>query len=55
VITDRWINSAARVKPIRGDVVDTIEDRFVGDIKDANAAAAELGMAIGMTAKKLSI
>jgi len=24
-------------------------------IKDANATAAELGMAIGMTAKKLSI
>jgi uncharacterized protein YunC (DUF1805 family) len=42
---------AARVKPTRGSSIVNIEDLLSGEIKDANAAAAKLGVRAGMSGK----
>ena len=43
---------AARVKPTRGSSIADIEDLLSGEIKDANAAAAKLGIVVGMSGKE---
>jgi uncharacterized protein YunC (DUF1805 family) len=43
---------AARVKPSRGSSIATIDDLLVGVIKDANDAAARLGIKVGMSGKE---
>jgi uncharacterized protein YunC (DUF1805 family) len=48
---DKFGYPAARVKPTRGSSIDSLEDLLLGDIKDANAAAAKLGVEVGMSGK----
>ncbi len=43
---------AARVKPTRGSSIANVEDLLSGEIKDANAAAAKLGVEVGMSGKE---
>lgn len=43
---------AARVKSISGAPITTIDDLLVGVIKDANFAAAKVGINIGMTGRQ---
>jgi uncharacterized protein YunC (DUF1805 family) len=43
---------AARVKPTRDSSIATLEDLLLGEIKDANAAAAKLGVKVGMSGKE---
>lgn len=43
---------AARVKPTQSDSIANIEDLLSGEIKDANAAAAKLGVKVGMSGKE---
>jgi len=43
---------AARVRATRGASVATIDDLLVGEVKDANAAAAELGVKVGMSGRE---
>ncbi len=43
---------AARVKPTRGSSIANIGDLLSGEIKDANAAAAKLGVNVGMSGKE---
>jgi uncharacterized protein YunC (DUF1805 family) len=43
---------AARVKPSRGSSIATIDDLLVGVIKEANDAAAKLGIKIGMSGRE---
>jgi uncharacterized protein YunC (DUF1805 family) len=43
---------AARVKPSRGSSIATIDDLLVGVIKEANDAAAKLGIRVGMSGKE---
>ena len=43
---------AARVKPTRSSSVATIDDLLDGVIKDANDAAARLGVKVGMSGKE---
>jgi uncharacterized protein YunC (DUF1805 family) len=43
---------AARVKPNRGSSIATIDDLLDGVIKDANDAAASLGIKVGMSGKE---
>lgn len=43
---------AARVKPTRGSSIATIDDLLGGVIKDANDAAARLGIKVGMSGKE---
>ncbi len=43
---------AARVKPSRGSSIATIDDLLVGVIKEANDAAARLGIKVGMSGKE---
>lgn len=43
---------AARVKPTRGSSIATLEDLLLGEIKDVNAAAAKLGVKVGMSGKE---
>ncbi len=43
---------AARVKPRRGSSIATVEDLLSGEIKDANAEAARLGVEVGMSGRE---
>lgn len=43
---------AARVKPSRGSSIATIDDLLVGVIKEANDAAAKMGIKVGMSGKE---
>jgi uncharacterized protein YunC (DUF1805 family) len=43
---------AARVKPTRGSSIANVEDLLFGEIKDTNAAAATLGVKVGMSGKE---
>ncbi|MDY6839283.1 MAG: YunC family protein [Thermodesulfobacteriota bacterium] len=43
---------AARVRPTRGASIATIEDLLVGEVKDANEAAASLGVKVGMAGRE---
>lgn len=43
---------AARVKPSRGSSISTIDDLLVGVIKEANDAAAKMGIKVGMSGKE---
>ena len=43
---------AARVRPTRGESIATIDDLLVGAVKDANAAAIELDIKIGMSGRE---
>jgi uncharacterized protein YunC (DUF1805 family) len=42
---------AARVRPIGGTSIETLEDLLTGEIKDANQAATQFGVSIGMRGK----
>jgi uncharacterized protein YunC (DUF1805 family) len=42
---------AAKVRPVTGPSIVTITDLLSGEIKEANAAARELGVTTGMTGK----
>jgi uncharacterized protein YunC (DUF1805 family) len=43
---------AARVRPVRGTSIGTLDDLLAGEIKDANPAAAQFGVSIGMKGKE---
>ncbi|MDD1706793.1 MAG: YunC family protein [Methanoregulaceae archaeon] len=43
---------AARVRPVGGISIGTLEDLLAGEIKDANPAAVDLGVSIGMKGKE---
>ena len=43
---------AARVRPSKGSSISTIEDLLEGIVKEANPAAEELGVRIGMTGRQ---
>lgn len=43
---------AARVRPTRGESIATIDDLLAGAVKDANAAAIELDIKIGMSGRE---
>lgn len=49
---DRFGYPAARVKSATGAPIATIDDLLAGIIKDANAAAAKLGVVEGMSGKE---
>ena len=49
---DRFSYPAARVKPSRGNSIGTVDDLLAGVIKDANEAAAKLGIQVGMTGRE---
>lgn len=52
VALDKFSYPAARVKPTRSDSIANVEDLLAGEIKDANAAAAKLGVEVGMSGKE---
>ena len=43
---------AAKVKPTRGSSIATIDDLLEGVIKEANDAAAKMGIKVGMSGKE---
>jgi len=43
---------AARVKPTHGSSIETVDDLLDGVVKDANDAAARLGIKAGMSGKE---
>ena len=49
---DNFGYPAARVRPTRGSSIATTEDLLVGEVKDANEAAASLGVKIGMPGRE---
>ena len=49
---DKFGYPAARVRPTGKDSIDNIEDLMAGEIKDANAAALNLGVSVGITGKE---
>ena len=49
---DNFGYPAARVKPTRGTSVVSIDDLLVGAVKEANAAAIKLGVAVGMSGRE---
>ena len=49
---DNFGYPAARVRPTRGASIATIEDLLVGEVKDANEAAASLGVKVGMAGRE---
>ncbi|MDY6951093.1 MAG: YunC family protein [Thermodesulfobacteriota bacterium] len=49
---DKFRYPAARVRPTRGDSISTIDDLLVGEVKEANEAAASLGVKIGMAGRE---
>ena len=49
---DKFDYPAARVRPIRGSSIATIDDLLVGAVKDANAAAIKLGGKIGKSGRE---
>ncbi len=42
---------AARVRPTAGPSIGTIDDLLGGEVKEANGAAAALGVAVGMSGR----
>jgi len=52
VALEKFGYPAARVKPTRDSSIATLEDLLLGEIKDANAAAAKLGVKVGMSGKE---
>lgn len=49
---DNFAYPAARVRPTISTSISTIEDLLVGEVKDANEAAFELGVMINMTGRE---
>ena len=49
---DNFGYPAARVRPTRGGSIAATEDLLVGEVKDANEAAASLGVKIGMLGRE---
>jgi len=49
---DKFRYPAARVRPSSGPSISTVEDLLEGIVKDANNAAQELGVAVGMSGKE---
>ena len=49
---DKFDYPAARVKPTRRSSIASLEDLLAGEIKDANLAAARLGVKVGMSGKE---
>jgi len=49
---DNFGYPAARVKPTRSSSIETVDDLLDGIIKDANDAAARLGIKVGMSGKE---
>jgi uncharacterized protein YunC (DUF1805 family) len=49
---ERFRYPAAKVKPTRGPSIADLEDLLAGEVKDANGAAASLGVAVGMSGKE---
>lgn len=49
---DTFKYPAARVRPAAGPSISTVEDLLVGTVKDANIAAQELGVAVGMSGRE---
>ncbi len=49
---DKFGYPAARVKPTRSASISSVEDLLAGEIKDVNAAAAKLGIVVGMSGKE---
>ncbi|MGD8513405.1 MAG: YunC family protein [Deltaproteobacteria bacterium] len=49
---DAFGYAAARVRATRGASVANIDDLLVGEVKDANAAAVELGVRVGMSGRE---
>jgi len=43
---------AARVRPVRGTSIGTLDDLLGGEIKDANPAAVQFGVSIGMRGRE---
>ena len=43
---------AARVRPVRGTSIGTLDDLLAGEIEDANPAATQFGVSIGMQGKE---
>jgi uncharacterized protein YunC (DUF1805 family) len=43
---------AARVRPVNGPAIGTLDDLLAGEIKDANPAAVQSGIFIGMSGKE---
>ena len=43
---------AARVRPMGGESIATVDDLLAGVVKDANAAAIKLGVKIGMSGRE---
>ena len=49
---DRFHYAAARVRPTRGTSIATIEDLLAGEIREANEAARQRGVAVGMSGRE---
>ena len=49
---DNFGYPAARVKPTSSSSIETVDDLLDGNIKDANDAAARLGIKVGMSGKE---
>ncbi len=49
---DKYNYPAARVRSATGDPIVTTNDLMAGIVKDANAAATQLGINIGMSGKE---
>lgn len=43
---------AARVRPVRSASIRTLDDLLAGEIKDANEAAGQFGVAAGMSGRE---
>ena len=48
---DNFSYPAAKVRPLTGPSIVTIADLLLGEIKEANAAAQQIGITTGMTGK----
>lgn len=49
---ERFGYPAARVKPKRSGSIESLEDLLAGEVKDANAPAAALGVEVGMRGRE---
>ena len=52
VALDGFGYPAARVRPTRGSTIASIDDLLVGEVKDANGAAVERGVKVGMSGRE---
>ncbi len=49
---DKFNYPAARVKATRGTSITSIEDLLIGEVREANAAASDLGLKPGQSGKE---